>query len=98
MDFNNAPRNIADLHNWHDNNINDARALIDTGSMVTCTEVNNMPNTAVCLAQSFDHAQFSAKLRLAPTNLQSPKDMAIFDANLLMGKDAATFMCAITLT
>ena len=37
VDFDDTPCDTADPHNWQDDDLDDVRALVDTGAMVTCT-------------------------------------------------------------
>ena len=42
IDFDDTPCAIADTHNWDDDDIDDVRALVDTGAMVTCTGLKHI--------------------------------------------------------
>ena len=42
VDYANSPCDATDTYNWQDDNVDDVRALIDTGAMVTCTGLKSI--------------------------------------------------------
>ena len=65
IDYHNAPPDtVSDSYDWEDDDIDDVRALIDTGAMVTCTGEKH----------AIHHYKPCTKLRRCPIRLKAALD------------------------